>query len=401
MQQLECAAGSLNTELNYLRFVFATAHNGGDAVMRIIQYLAEGEYELAESLTNKAIHNPCDDDVAEYGRGLLNGESSDRVTRPFNVVLELIENSILALQHTPNARLSIHVSGNQFAVEDNGPGMSPSTVFDALLIPGNIGWVKCEILKDSEVSQFQTGYGFTTGLAWCDRVVVETRADDSELVCIEIVVNAEDDIRLISRSSRSTELNTGTRIQGELSQPLRLPLYPEGPACRTQPDSTFRIEPFLLSLIESYCWLVDERTSVFLNGKLINDPGRRGAGPKIVAVALDRELYDGEVEIPVYVAPISEDKDALDYYPSKGDFTCLFEFYQNGLFLFRSSLSSLLPNEAMVSSSISQLSEYQKSRLNKSIVRVFLPGHFPLLLSKLGLPLSSEAYIIEQVVDAF
>jgi hypothetical protein len=375
-------------KLDYLKFVYIMRLNllGKDVSNEIIRYLAEEEYELASSLLEKKTDFNTDE-VYQY----LNGPSLDRITRPINVILELIENSILALQNTPDAKLTINISGKRVSIEDNGPGMSPETVFDHLLIPWHVGWVKNGILTDCETFH-RIGVGFTASLIWCNRVIVETKAKDFKPISVELAINNENDMKLFGHQSDVTKMGTGTRIKVELSQPFRTRWYAVGPGCKINWHQD-NFDLTLVGLIRSYCRLVNKRIAIIVNGEIINDEKRRGFGPKVVSFKLNEKLYRNKLSIPIYVMPITEEKNDLDYYggrTSYDGFKCIFEFYQNGLFLFHHSLEY---------SEKRNLSEYQKSRLNNFIIRVFLPGHFMLLNSKLGLPYMSEAYIIEQVLD--
>lgn len=331
----------------------------------------------------------------------LNGRSHDRPRRAYNVLLELIENAILALQNTRNAELHVDVSTNGFSVRDNGPGMSPLALFDSLLLPDRSGWVKYAVLNETQTYDAE-GVGFTEALLSCKRIVVETVAESGEQTAIELVVDDENSITAWKRTCHFTPNVSGTTIRVELCWPFRMAMYAYGPASKTRLScQAHDIKEDLCRLVRAYCTFVDPGIKVLLNGEHVNHV-KRGFDSEIVRVSVDHLNSREHFEVPVYVAQIAHDKDHLDHYVGrarKEEFTCIIEFYHNDLYLFFNALPVMNSMSNLSTEKIRNISNFQKMRLNNRILRVFLPGRFPLLLSKLGLPDMSEVRIIHELLD--
>jgi len=393
-------------QLDYLTYVYSMTQNvlRNEEQNQVLECLATGQQTLASNLLAKGKDGQAR--LAKAGTTLLHGvfhASRDRYTRGMNFAVELIENSIMALQHIPNAVLSINVSGNECTIEDNGPGMSPYALFDVLLLPEREGWIKYGILKEDEVSPSSTGVGFITSLPWCDKVIVETKASEAEPITIEIIIKNVDDIQLFRRPGLVPRLNQGTKIYLQLCEPSRMPSFGTGPISKVgyHEDLSTR----LIMLIQSYCGLVDNRIAVYLNGERVNNEPKRGVGPYQVSVKLserfgelDKFIPKDLLEIPIYFAPFPQSLDKIDYYSRSTDYYSKFEsvveFYHYGLFQYYTYFS----NQIAIAGEKIEISEYQKRRLDHRIIRVFLPGCFPLLLGRQGLPEASEDYIIRQIL---
>ncbi|OHD18802.1 MAG: hypothetical protein A2086_03250 [Spirochaetes bacterium GWD1_27_9] len=398
-------SSTLETQkLDYLTYVYSMTHHVEEND-KVLKYLSTSQFTEANNLLSKGKDGQAR--LAKEGTTLLHGVynvSRDRYTRGMNFAVELIENSIMALQHIPNARLSINIAGNECTIEDNGPGMSPYILFDVLLLPEREGWIKYGILKENEVSSSSTGVGFVTSLLWCDKVIVESKAAETEMIAIEILIKNMNDIQLFRRPNSGLKLNQGTKIYLHLCEPPRMHSFSTGPISKVgyQED----LAKSLIMLIRSYCGLVENRIAVYLNGELVNDEHKRGIGPNQVSVKfserfreMDNFINKDLLDIPIYFAQLPESTNMIDYYSQniydhKG-FKAVVEYYHYGLFQFYTILS----DQTEIAGHKIEISDYQKYRLNHLIIRVFLPGHFPLLIGRQGLPMMSEYYIIKQILS--
>lgn len=387
---------------DYLRFVEAVKGyrmSPEEATERIVRPLAHGAFASVSAMLSHDIPATSLKDASEK----LNARSRDRTTRAYNVVLELIENAILALQNTQDAELNVDVSTKGFSVRDNGPGMSSLALFDSLLVPDRSGWVKYGILNETQIYDAE-GAGFTAGILWCKKIAVETIAASREQTAIELVVDDANGVTAWKRTCHVTQHVSGTTISVELCRPFRIAMWAEGPASKTKLWQDNDIEEDLCGLVRAYCTFVEPRVKVVLNGERVNHKVKRGFGPEILRLSLDDHYHTQRqvFEIPVYVAQIADDEDHLDHYLGRArndSFNCILEFYHNGLFLFFRSLPVTNIMSSLSTEKIRNISDFQKMRLNNRILRVFLPGQFPLLLSKLGLPHMAEVRIIHQLLD--
>lgn len=381
--------------MDYFNFMRVVNDNllGDEETKNLFTILENGNFNLASSIVNNTLRSrniEIVDDIVNHDMLLV---SNDRSKRPFNILLEIIENSIISMGNNPSGIVNISITENKFIIEDNGFGMSPSTVYEALLAPGVTGWVKNGIVNKENLPKFTSGSGFVIGLYWCNKVIIETREKNSKSISIELSKKGQS--ISIDLYKDNTFNNIGTRVSGEINQ--NCPIYGDGPARNVRWGGDWNL--LLSGVLRRYCRFVNKRIHIYHNGKIINDGQILGVKP--ISIYLKRDLDAWNWNISVNSSTINPDKDSLDYYSQRSDFDCFFEFYRNGLFLYYISYDEILTNLLcqLRTLKIVNITPVQKNKINQSIIRIFLPGNFPLLNSHLGLPYMLEASIIEKILD--
>ncbi len=383
--------------IDYLQMVEAVTGShmsGQDAMNRIVRPLSQNNHAEARAEIAQAAQGVD----LERARASLSGMSRDRAGRACNLLFELVENAVLAVSNTDDAEVRIDVSGRRLTVQDNGPGMTASAVFDALLIPGHSGWFKYGLLQKGQTYD-REGMGFTLALLWGRRISVDTCVKGGGRTVLHFVVDEAHDISFSSWVESGYGGRIGTTVTIELRDPLPR-TYSTGPASKIYLwQHGDDIDNALRWLVHSYCAFVNPRIRVFLDGRTVNQGNVPGDGPQVVRLVLADHL-SCNVGIPFFTATISDTEGHPDHYTGRNHgFQWIVEFYQNGLFLFFDYLPDANSLSCLYTEKINGLSDFQKTRLNDRIMRVFLPAAFPLLIGRLGLPAMAEARIIELIVD--
>jgi hypothetical protein len=161
------------------------------------------------------------------------------------------------------------------------------------------------------------------------------------------------------------------------------------------------VEKYLKRLITKYCRMIENNIKVTLNGEQINKYDDHEDSFMLSLEPLPEGLNNiNKMDVPIYVAAISNNEADLDYYwkSSSNEIQCIFEFYHNNLLIFNESLGYLISRADIPKVKISK---YQLKRLDNYIIRIFLPSNLRLSVSKEALPYhwDSVIFIINQIIE--